>query len=240
MSALVRLYPADWRARYGAEFEALLVERPPSLRDRLDIVIGAVDARISPQVPSAAGMSVPLSSRLSGASAVLGGLLWCVVVLVAGLGRSGGDYTLPILAALSLMLLSLPGRYLHRYARPIALAVAAAALSFVVLLAEILPWGPWLLVPAGSILVAVGPGALALAAARAGFGASARWRLVALVVPSLAAGMFVTGAGLVPEPIGGVILIASLLPLGAAWMFTGARIAAAKASNPMTTTGGLA
>jgi len=50
VSAFVRLYPTAWRARYGPEFEALLVERPPAARDRIDIVLGAVDARLSPQV----------------------------------------------------------------------------------------------------------------------------------------------------------------------------------------------
>ena len=34
---LVRLYPADWRARYGDEFEALLEERPLGPFDVADI-----------------------------------------------------------------------------------------------------------------------------------------------------------------------------------------------------------
>jgi hypothetical protein len=53
MSRLLALYPPAWRARYGDEFAELLDARPPSLRDRLDIVIGAVDARVNPQVPGA-------------------------------------------------------------------------------------------------------------------------------------------------------------------------------------------
>lgn len=44
MSTLIRLYPAAWRARYGAEFEDLLAERPPTGRDLLDIVVAAIDA----------------------------------------------------------------------------------------------------------------------------------------------------------------------------------------------------
>lgn len=47
---LLRLYPAAWRTRYGDEFIELLAARPPSLRDRLDIVTGAVDARLNPQL----------------------------------------------------------------------------------------------------------------------------------------------------------------------------------------------
>jgi hypothetical protein len=50
MSVLVRLYPRPWRDRYGDELEALLEARPPSLRDRFDVVRGAIDARLDPQV----------------------------------------------------------------------------------------------------------------------------------------------------------------------------------------------
>ncbi len=50
MNRLLRLYPAVWRDRYGAEFEALLADRPPGLRDRIDIVRGALDARLRPQL----------------------------------------------------------------------------------------------------------------------------------------------------------------------------------------------
>ncbi len=43
---LLRLYPAEWRARYAAEFQAMLAQRPPTLRDRLDMVRGALDAQL--------------------------------------------------------------------------------------------------------------------------------------------------------------------------------------------------
>ena len=54
MSALVRLYPAAWRARYEEEFLALLEAWPPTAGDRFDIVRGAIDARLHPQVREAA------------------------------------------------------------------------------------------------------------------------------------------------------------------------------------------
>src|SRR4029079_15705907 len=50
MSALVRLYPRAWRERYEAEFLTLLEARPTTIGDRLDIVRGALDARLHPQV----------------------------------------------------------------------------------------------------------------------------------------------------------------------------------------------
>lgn len=53
MSRLVALYPAAWRSRYEEEFLALLTERPPSsIGERVDIVRGAVDAHLHPQVPA--------------------------------------------------------------------------------------------------------------------------------------------------------------------------------------------
>jgi hypothetical protein len=50
VSGLLRLYPRPWRERYGDEFEALLADRPPSVRHRLDIVRGALDAHFHPEL----------------------------------------------------------------------------------------------------------------------------------------------------------------------------------------------
>lgn len=50
MSGILRLYPQAWRDRYGEEFEALLADRPPSARHRLDIVRGALDAHLHPEL----------------------------------------------------------------------------------------------------------------------------------------------------------------------------------------------
>jgi hypothetical protein len=47
---LIRLYPSAWRERYGAELADLMAARPPSPRDRLDVVRGALDAHLHPQL----------------------------------------------------------------------------------------------------------------------------------------------------------------------------------------------
>lgn len=80
MSHLLRLYPAPWRQRYGEEFLALLAERPPSLDDRVDIVRGAIDARLHPQatapqptVADRAGLAV-----LSGLGMFVAGILLAI------------------------------------------------------------------------------------------------------------------------------------------------------------------
>jgi hypothetical protein len=45
-SLLVRCYPAKWRARYGAEFAALLDEHPLGLLGVIDVLRGALDAQL--------------------------------------------------------------------------------------------------------------------------------------------------------------------------------------------------
>ncbi len=46
--ALARLYPRNWRERYGAEFEALLEEGTGSLGAALDVMLSALGERVSP------------------------------------------------------------------------------------------------------------------------------------------------------------------------------------------------
>jgi hypothetical protein len=43
--ALIRLYPTEWRVRYGDEFAAYLESAQPGLLDMLDVVRGAYDER---------------------------------------------------------------------------------------------------------------------------------------------------------------------------------------------------
>jgi hypothetical protein len=79
MTALVRLYPRSWRDRYEPEFLALLEARPPSVRDRMDIVRGAVDARLD-------GGSPRESTRLTWLAAIcaiVGGALWVAWLVVS-------------------------------------------------------------------------------------------------------------------------------------------------------------
>jgi hypothetical protein len=49
MKWMVKLYPAGWRERYGAEFAAVLEKQPTSLALLMDVLGGAVDARLHPQ-----------------------------------------------------------------------------------------------------------------------------------------------------------------------------------------------
>ena len=80
MTALVRLYPRAWRDRYETEFLALLTDRPPRLMDRLDILFGALDAHLDPEVPEPSASETRRSRTIRGSTptllAVTGALLW--------------------------------------------------------------------------------------------------------------------------------------------------------------------
>lgn len=90
MTRLTRLYPPAWRARYEAELLILLEERPAKLPDRFDLIRGALDARLHPQVVhhSAEPDSGPDGLLGVGALAIIGGGLW----VLAALGFYGAPY----------------------------------------------------------------------------------------------------------------------------------------------------
>jgi hypothetical protein len=49
MRRLLWLYPREWRRRYGREMEAVLIQARPRPGDALDLLVGALDARLHPQ-----------------------------------------------------------------------------------------------------------------------------------------------------------------------------------------------
>jgi drug/metabolite transporter (DMT)-like permease len=50
MNWMLRLYPARWRKRYGEEFAAVLAEQRASLGLVFDVLAGAIDAHLHPQI----------------------------------------------------------------------------------------------------------------------------------------------------------------------------------------------
>jgi|GEM_PF-7051493 len=52
MKRLIGLYPKIWRQRYGEEFEAILESQTLTLALLLDLLRGALDAHLFPQVPT--------------------------------------------------------------------------------------------------------------------------------------------------------------------------------------------
>lgn len=149
MTRLVALYPRAWRDRYELEFLALMVERRPSPLDRIDIMRGAIDARLHPQFGStnSSGRDRTRSARLGGIGAVIGGGLWAAAGLAfhsarldAALGYkdSGSSVWVAVGAALLTGLAALivsrsvPGRHMLMSSAAIGTVVGAVLLA--------LPW----------------------------------------------------------------------------------------------------
>ena len=65
MSRLVRFYPMTWRRRYEAEMLQLLDKRPRTPREALDLIRGAIDAHLHPELVSDARMLMARQSPLS-------------------------------------------------------------------------------------------------------------------------------------------------------------------------------
>ncbi|HVQ21792.1 MAG TPA: hypothetical protein VMT36_00845, partial [Candidatus Saccharimonadia bacterium] len=75
---LCHLYPRAWRERYGDELLALLQDRPASGTDYVDLIRGALDAHLHPQVPGTdiPDKEIPVNPRLLGVLAAIGGIAW--------------------------------------------------------------------------------------------------------------------------------------------------------------------
>ncbi len=94
MKLLLRLYPADWRARYEEEFLAVLEQRSLSPFDVFDITLGALDARLR---PAAVALSleprrfVPVQTRTGGFAAIAGGILVLLMLAIGFLLPDAGS-----------------------------------------------------------------------------------------------------------------------------------------------------
>ena len=219
MTRLIRVYPQRWRDRYEAEVMAILEVRPPTFRDRLDIVRGAIDAHLHPgQIDG--GTPIPWTNRIPGLLALTGGLMWAgPVVASALLGTDPGAQGL-IGSSVILMAVSLSGEYAVSYGRRIGIVVAILAVAL--LGAAPFGWSAFAVALFGGYLV-VGAGMLTLAAIRAGIGTRGRWAIITgtMLVPlSLLVPIVVRS----PTQPSFTTAVAVILPFGLAWVLLGARM----------------
>ena len=212
MSRLIALYPRAWRDRYEVEFLALMADRSPTPRDRLDVLRGAIDARLHPQLrrsPSAKpdrGRAIPVAAAL----AVLAGVLWVATGIAFArspvdpyVGYKQSDWALLLAASAALLsglsglvvTFELPGRHV--------LASIGAIAGIVGGLAMLFPWPVWAL------------GGLAALVGGVGFGIATVPRLGGVGV-LLAVASFVA-LGFNTEDSRALLLV----PLGLAWMAVG-------------------
>lgn len=174
-AALVRLYPATWRARYGEEFTALLEERPVGPFDVADIVLGAMDARLRPRNLHAAREpgGISMSLRIGGMAAVAGSALLLLAALVSmGTLVEVGEAVPGVLfvTGLALLLVALAGMSAFQARAHPRLAWVAFALPAVGTVASVLgmigtsivgesAWGVWFF---GTLTALIGSAIFAL------------------------------------------------------------------------------
>lgn len=210
MALLVRLYPRQWRDRYEAEVLELLVERPASLADRLDLVRGAIDAHLHPQQ----GWPMPWTHRLPGVVVAATGLLWLGAFVSAIASDESLTGTLLGLGMMT-MFIALPGDYLSAYKGQIGAGIGAFVMALVV--ANVVDWpaaGPITL----AALIGLLAGTFTIVTIRAGIDRRSRWLMLAglVVLPAGGSlGLLVAGGAL------GALLVL-LYPVG--WTLLGIRL----------------
>ncbi|HUQ78600.1 MAG TPA: hypothetical protein VM427_06995 [Patescibacteria group bacterium] len=175
--ALVRLYPASWRARYGEEFTALLEERPIGPFDVADIMLGALDARLRlrGQRGGTTTRGVSMSLRVGGFAAIIGAALWMIgMFLASGTTETTGDPMIGMgillggSAALLVALVGLSAFQARSHPRLAWAAFAVPALGTLASIAGIAATGLtgddyWTLWFTGMITAFIGSGLFALA-----------------------------------------------------------------------------
>jgi hypothetical protein len=219
MTALLRLYPRTWRTRYEAEFLELLAARPLRLADRMDILLGALDAHLDPQVPDASDEGTlrvrrDRWSRLAGLSAVIGGAAWVAVApgfLLAPFEHGSRDSTAGIVLAL-LGNIGLAGAMIGLVGT-LARRVTAARWSALAMIAGtalmVLPWPIFALGLFLSFAASVAVGAVLISN-------GARWLGAALAAAAIAVFAINTENA----------QAAFAVPYGLIWIALGARLAA--------------
>jgi hypothetical protein len=226
MSRLVGLYPRTWRARYGDEFAELLAARPPSLRDRLDIVIGALDARMNPQVPGVGERERAVGGdRVARGLAVVTGVLLTIWSVVVATAMVPWESNLVPQASAELMNLGYVSGTLGSLLTPVVLGIVVVRYGRV--LGETGVTGAVLL-PIGLVASALGLGILALLALAIGailFSMRANGRILgAPIALAFAAGHLAIMASFVAFAGGGgqdVNLLLPVLALGPSWILFG-------------------
>jgi hypothetical protein len=233
MTRLLALYPRSWRDRYEDEFLSLIEDRPPDALDRIDIVRGAIDARLHPRrdLGREPGHDDPLpyngpwSVRRAGILTLIGGFLWLATIYIASIGPVVHDGTMTYRdgsAAMPTFLLSLvlllAGVWAVAATVPSTSRVARTAALIGGFAGLLWAFAPWVLL--AGLTFCLGVAILAIEAARTG-----RWRIsdVALLVASVAAALASAVVALVTpgEPLDDAPLIAaSLALLSSMWFST--------------------
>jgi hypothetical protein len=258
IALLIRLYPARWRARFGDEFEALLEERPLGPFDVADVLLGALDAHLHLRGLGAASQHAKgfaMSLRIGGYAAILGGLLW-LIVLAANAINDGAESGVPLIglvvvAATVATLVALIGLSAFQSRRHPVLTWAAFAIpaagAIVGLLGVVAMavngdtdasiiggLSLWAISTLGLLALILGSALFAVATwlTKSLSRAAAALLLVGalLVVPSIGG---VTG-GLVPPALAWVVLLVAIMAFPAGWVALGISALRVGRTSPVT------
>ena len=238
---LLTLYPARGRARYGEEFRAVLESRPLGPFDVADVLLGALDARLTPfRLSGTESGGHLMLLRIGGIGAVLGGAAWFMGIAVSsGLAGDDGRAWLPLLLVgtlgLLVALIGLSAFQGHRDPRlawvalaipAIGAAVAAVGIAGMWLLPEngllFGRWSPWDLWILGMFANLVGSMFFAIATYQARV--LSTWAASALGISCAAALLVVLGSFGGAQQESGAYFILMVLSIGAfaaSWVWLG-------------------
>ena len=226
MSLLLALYPRAWRDRYGDEFTDLLLARPPSFRDRVDIVIGAIDARVNPQVPGADERERAVGGdRAARVAAIVTGIFLTIWGVIGATSMVPWDSNVGPQASAELMNLAWVSGLLGSLIAPVAFGIIVVryerALGGVGSVGAILT-------PVGLLMAELGMGTLALATLAMGV-VLFSWRASGRILSAPAALAFAAGTLLAVGAFFAfaagngrdVAVLMPLVALGPAWIVLG-------------------
>jgi len=258
IALLLRLYPARWRARYAEEFLAVLEERPLGPFDVADVLLGALDAQLHLRGLGAASQHAKgfaMSLRIGGYAAILGGVLW-LLVLAGNAINNGGDSISPwfgyaIVGATVMTLLALIGLSAFQARRhPVLTWVAFVmpalgavlglfAYAAIILTGDgdaVLPGGisPWMVGSIGVVTMVLGSILFAVATWRTRSLSRGGSALLAVGAVLMLAGMLGIGTGGLSSPVFIIPLVAGIVAFPAGWIALG--ISALRITGPASVT----
>ena len=236
---LLAMYPARWRRRYGEEFRAVLEARPLGPFDVADVLLGALDARLTPfRLPGMAttGGGHLMLLRMGGIGAVIGGAAWFVGIAGASAGGGGAWLGVMIIGnfGLLLALVGLSAFQAHRnpvlawaaFAIP-ALGTGLAVIGSAGLALQpaggpfLATWAPWDIWIVGLLATVVGSVLFAIATIRAGvLSRRAAQALAGSAVVVTTAGLLSMGFVDLP-PVTGVAMVVGLAAFAGSWLWLG-------------------
>ena len=241
---LVRLYPARWRARYGDEFELVLRDRPLGPFDVADVLLGALDAHLHLRGldTAAHGRGFVMSLRIGGYAAILGGLLWFLVLVGQAINNGqepGVAWLGPVLIgaviATLVALVGLSAFQARRYPVLIWTSFAVPAAGAVVALLagvamaasgdsdrDVIPGiSAWLIATIGVMALIVGSGLFAIGTWRARSLSRSAAALLGVGALVVVFGLSGISGGFVPRELAIVALLTSILAFPGGWAALG-------------------